>query len=227
MAPRYWEKPETADCTIIVPIPYARYRPDSATESSTPIKFRHSVEFFPSEAGSRITGTSLNSTPQLTFKLHMDYLSAHSSYLRALLSGACVMDLVNSRSSLSSESVPRYNVPPNRLPRLLSSAHENPVLYLPVPDPTSFHLLLHWMYFNQTNIISEALRNGSIQWEGIARNVEYLRLSAPIKIFLSKWYHSRLGINSLRGEYFNCEPDTEYNDSDDEDASTCISHHCN
>lgn len=150
----------------------------------------------------------------------MDYLSVHSSYLHALFCGAHAMDLINSRSSLSSGSVPQYTVPPNRLPKLLSSVHEHPVLYLPVPDPTSFHLLLHWMYFNQTDIISEALHNGSIQWEGIARNVEYLRLNADIKIFLSKWYHSWLEIDTMRGEDFDYESDT-YSDSDDEDTSRC------
>lgn len=151
----------------------------------------------------------------------MDYLAVHSNYLHALFCGAHAMDLIKSRSSLSSESVPQYTVPLNRLPKLLSSVHEHPVLYLPVPDPTSFHLLLHWMYFNQTNIISEALHNRNIQWEGIARNVEYLRLNADIKIFLSKWYHSWLEIDTMRGEDSDCDSDTYYSDSDDEDTSTC------
>jgi len=177
---------------------------------STPPKFRHSIDFHPSAGGGRITESSLNNMPHLTFKLHMDYLSAHSSYLRALLSGACPMDLINSSSSLSSESTPQYSVPPDRLPKLLSSTHEHPVLYLPVPDPSSFHLLIHWMYFNQFTIISEALHAGSIQWEGIARNVEYLRLGADIKLFLSKWYHTWLSPVEV----------IESDESDDEDSDT-------
>ncbi|KAF5358424.1 hypothetical protein D9756_001460 [Leucocoprinus leucothites] len=220
LAPYYWEKPETADCTIIVPIPYVGRRPTPTTESSTPIKFRHSIDFHPSATGGRVTESSLNSTPRLTFKLHMDYLSAHSSYLRALFSGACAMDLINSRSSLSSESVPQYSVPPDRLPKLLSSVHEHPVLYLPVPDPTSFHLLIHWMYFNQINIISEALHDGSIQWEGIARNVEYLGLSADIKVFLSKWYHTWLELDTMESEDSDCDSDTDFSDCCDEEDST-------
>ncbi|KAJ3567015.1 hypothetical protein NP233_g6636 [Leucocoprinus birnbaumii] len=220
LAPYYWEKPETADCTIIVPIPFVGRRPTSTTESPTPIKFRHSIDFHPSATGGRVTESSLNSTPRLTFKLHMDYLSAHSSYLRSLFSGACAMDLINSRSSLSSESVPQYSVPSDRLPKLLSSVHEHPVLYLPVPDPTSFHLLIHWMYFNQLNVISEALHDGSIQWEGIARNVEYLGLSADIKLFLSKWYHTWLAMDAMEDEDSECDSDTDCNESDDEDDST-------
>lgn len=129
------------------------------------------------------------------------------------------MDLINSSSSLSSESTPQYSVPPDRLPKLLSS-HEHPVLYLPVPDPTSFHLLIHWMYFNQINIISEALHDGSIQWEGIARNVEYLGLGADIKLFLSKWYHTWLEMDTLESEESDCDSETEFSDSGDGDDST-------
>lgn len=222
LAPYYWEKPETADCTIIVPIPHVRRRPTSTTELSTPPKFRHSIDFHPSAGGGRITESSLNNTPHLTFKLHMDYLSAHSSYLRALFSGACPMDLINSSSSLSSsEAAPQYSVPPDRLPKLLSSVHEHPVLYLPVPDPTSFHLLIHWMYFNQATVISEALHAGTIQWEGIARNVEYLRLGADIKLFLSKWYHTWLApVDVVEGDESDDDSDTEYSDFGDGEDST-------
>lgn len=152
----------------------------------------------------------------------MDYLSAHSSYLRALFSGACPMDLINSRSSLSSsEPIPQYSVPPDRLPKLLSSTHGHPILYLPVPDPTSFHLLVHWMYFNQINIISEALHDGSIQWEGIARNVEYLGLSADIKLFLSKWYHTWLApVETFEDDRSGSDSETDCSDSGDEEDST-------
>ncbi|EKM82577.1 hypothetical protein AGABI1DRAFT_68331 [Agaricus bisporus var. burnettii JB137-S8] len=221
MAPYYWEKPETADCTIIVPIPYVRRRPASTSESSKPPKFRHSVDFHPSATGGRVTESSLNNTPRLTFKLHMDYLSAHSSYLRALLSGACAMDLINSTASSSSESTPHYSVPPDRLPKLLSSINEHPVLYLPVPDPTSFHLIVHWMYFNQIDVVSEALHDGSIQWEGIARNVEYLGLSADIKFFLKKWYHTWLDPSgTTEDEYLDSGSETDCSDSGDGDEST-------
>jgi len=151
----------------------------------------------------------------------MDYLSAHSSYLRALFSGACPMDLINSSSSLSSEPGPQYSVPPDRLPKLLSSIHEHPILYLPVPDPTSFHLLIHWMYFNQLTIISEALHAGSIQWEGIARNVEYLRLGADIKLFLSKWYHTWLSpADPVESDESDEDSDTQCSDYGDGEDST-------
>jgi len=113
--------------------------------------------------------------------------------------------------------MPQYSVPPDRLPKLLSSTHEHPVLYLPVPDPASFHLLIHWMYFNQINAISEALHDGSIQWEGIARNVEYLGLSADIKLFLSKWYHTWLDpTEALEGG--GCDSDSETDCSDTGDG---------
>lgn len=89
LAPRYWENPETADCTIslsqfrffesifeanfivlpVVPIPHVRYRPKYAAESSPLTKLRHSIDLYPSIAGNRITETSFNGTRQLTFKV--------------------------------------------------------------------------------------------------------------------------------------------------------------
>jgi hypothetical protein len=76
------------------------------------------------------------------------------------------------------------------------------------------------MYFNEINIISEALHDGSIQWEGIARNVEYLGLSAAIKLFLSKWYHTWLEMDTMEGDDSDSDSDTEFSDSGDGDDST-------
>lgn len=46
------------------------------------------------------------------------------------------------------------------------------------------------MYFGNTDHIENALDRGDIQWEGLARNVEYLVLSTDIKVFLGRWYRS-------------------------------------
>jgi hypothetical protein len=92
----------------------------------------------------------------------------------------------------------------------------HPVLLLPVPDPASFHLLIHWMYFGDTSYIEESLHQEIIHWEGIARNVEYLGLSTEIKIFLGKWYGRWLHPERAR-ESFDAEgSDTAYSDDDDD-----------
>jgi len=95
---------------------------------------------------------------------------------------------------------------------------DHPILFLPVPDPTSFHLLVHWMYFGDFTYIQECLHQGSIQWEGIARNVEYLGLSAEIKIFLGNWYHAWLNPDRQSEECTDGgDSDTVCSDSSDED----------
>ena len=150
----------------------------------------------------------------------MDYLAAHSSYLRGLFGGALPLDLMYSSEPPTSKS----SVPADRLPRLMPCSPDHPILFLPVPDPSSFHLLVHWMYFGDFTYIQECLHQGSIQWEGIARNVEYLGLSPEIKIFLGNWYYAWL--NPDRQSLDAADPndsDTICSDSDSEDSCSTAS----
>ncbi|KAL0946828.1 hypothetical protein HGRIS_012997 [Hohenbuehelia grisea] len=214
----YWNKPDTADCTIVVPIPH---------RSKNTHRFPPGALQMPGHSlGRRVSEPAFNQTPQLSMKLHVDYLAAHSTFLRALFCEASPIDLITSSesstpSASSSSSTSPFNVPADRMPRLLpASTPAHPVLFLPVPDPSSFHLLIHWMYFGSTEYIAEALSDGSIQWEGIARNVEYLGLPADIKVFLGRWYGNWLHPERARAASDNPEldydSDTAY-DSDDED----------
>ena len=116
------------------------------------------------------------------------------------------------QSSTSSSSVPA-----NRLPRLMPCSPDHPILFLPVPDPTTFHLLVHWMYFGDFTYIQKYLLEGTIQWEGIARNVEYLGLNSDIKIFLGNWYHAWL--NPDREPEIDCSSDGDESDESDDSMS--------
>ncbi|KAL1709616.1 hypothetical protein EV121DRAFT_194502 [Schizophyllum commune] len=197
LAPQYWDQPDTADCTIIVPVPYlnpANFLGDATPCSPFDIMPASATTYNPSGLGRRASEPTLQFAPRISLKLHIDYLSAHSSFLRGLFSGASPLDLITT----TPEELPVYSsgacssgqlsVPVNRLPRLMPSPPDHPVLFLPIPDPTSFHLLVHWMYFGHTHFIEECLVQGIVQWEGLARNVEYLGLTADIKIFLGRWY---------------------------------------
>jgi hypothetical protein len=194
LAPHYWNRPETTDCTIIVPVPQHRGKsmraPDTSffpPETVPSVASRHD----PAGLGRRVTEPTIHSTPRISLNLHIDYLSAQSTFLRGLFSGASPLDLINTTSKPNSQSrapQTRFTVPANRLPRLLPSSPGHPILLLPVPDPTSFHLLVHWIYFGRTDFIEDCLNRGVIQWEGIARNVEYLGFPTDIKIFLGRWY---------------------------------------
>jgi hypothetical protein len=64
----------------------------------------------------------------------------------------------------------------------------NPTVLLPVPDHASFALLVHYLYFGDTRTIENALRTGTVTWEGCVRNVEYLGLRDEIKRFLGRWW---------------------------------------
>ncbi|EGN95630.1 hypothetical protein SERLA73DRAFT_186744 [Serpula lacrymans var. lacrymans S7.3] len=226
LASLYWNKPETADCTIIIPVPNYRGRasppsgsplhPPSDVSSSESLRAEHD----PTGSGRRATEPVIQPVPRITLKLHVDYLSAQSTFLRGLFSGASPLDLINTTvpsSSSSSPESPRrasapFHVPANRLPRLLPSPPSHPVLFLPIPDPSSIHLLFHWMYFGRTNHIEDCLNRGIVHWEGLARNVEYLGLPTEIKIFLGRWYGN--WILPARNLH-NC--DSYDDDSDDED----------
>jgi hypothetical protein len=76
------------------------------------------------------------------------------------------------------------------------------------------------MYFGDFKYIQECLHQGLIQWDGIARNVEYLGLSADIKIFLGNWYHAWLNPDRESEMCSDDDSDTVFTDSDDEDYVT-------
>lgn len=112
------------------------------------------------------------------------------------------------------------SVPADRQPRLMPCSPDHPIVFLPVPDPTSFHLLIHWMYFGDLKLIQQCLLQGSIQWEGLARNAEYLGLNADMKIFLGNWYNAWLNPDRemmAQDEESAGDSDTVYSDSDEED----------
>lgn len=170
-------------------------------------------------------------------QVHLDYLSAHSTLLRGLFSGVSPLELIDSNSS-SLHSTPRgssYHLPlrsespsPSPLPsaarglpiaplypRLLPSSPSHPTVYLPVPDPSSFRLLVHYMYFGATTYIEDALDTGAVTWEGLARNVEFLGMDTDIKLCLGRWY-SRWQRGRGERSYHAEDFDDDYTDSEDD-----------
>lgn len=238
LAHKFWDKPDTADCTIsmsnlwhslpipnarpVVPVPHAAFNPLQPLQTQFPGEPSQSVtvSFEHSGGGNRrATQPPLNAAPRLSLELHMDFLSAHSTFLRGLFSGALPLDLMYSNSPPSSST---SGVPPGREPRLMPSSPDHPTIFLPLPDPSSFHLLCHWMYFGDLTPIADCLRKGVIQWEGIARNVEYLGLTADIKVFLQKWYSTWLDTDGKAQSLLAADEDSDtmYSDSDDDGMSS-------
>lgn len=227
LASHYWDKPQTADCTIIVPVPHHRPRPphdslvtssDSSPEPSPRVRV---------DIGRRATEPTIHAVPRIKLRLHMDYLSSHSTLLRGLFSGASPNDLIH--AGVTQPRHPPLHVPESRLPSLLPSPPAHPTLFLPVPDPSSIHLIFHWMYFGQTALMEDSLNRGVVHWEGVARNVEYLGLPTDIKVFLGRWYRNWLLPAHNRGGYaprslsydddsdIELELDDDDNDDDESD----------
>jgi len=115
-------------------------------------------------------------------QLHRDYMSAHSMYLRKLFSGAHPVDLITGSSTNPCA------IPSDRRPRLLPSSADHPMLLLPVPDPSSIHILFQYIYFGDIDLIKHALEQGEVEWEGVARNAEYLGLGRDLKLFLQAFW---------------------------------------
>ncbi|KAI0672877.1 hypothetical protein C8Q78DRAFT_1122357 [Trametes maxima] len=168
---------------------------------------------------------------RMIMKLHMDYLCAHSSLFRGLLSGASTFDLAaeapNSRpgspSSAPSPALSRQSsVSSLRLPCILpSSTCNHPVVHLPIPDPASFHHLVHYIYFGSTSFMEEALDNGELSWEGLARNVEFLQMGPEIKLFLGRYwrrahtFHDYSGSEDDDDDEYEHEYDSDYDSDSD------------
>ncbi|KAI0345263.1 hypothetical protein BDW22DRAFT_1405990 [Trametopsis cervina] len=246
LAPHYWSKPETADCSIIIPLDGLLRKSGQAPQpnGSVPDPFANLMPPMegpsrPTSPARRATEPTLRPAPRMVMKLHMDYLCAHSTLLRGLLSGASPLDLMSSASS-SPQNTPRGSffhlpLPPSDLhhlsmpsaarglpiapllPRLLPSSSSMPTIYLPVPDPSSLRLLIHYMYFGSTSYIEDALDDGTVSWEGIARNVEFLGMGLEIKVCLGRWYGRwRRGRGAGDSSSYAPSDYDDYSDSDDD-----------
>lgn len=92
------------------------------------------------------------------------------------------MDLINAPAlppAFSSKILPRV---------LPSSEAKHPKLYLPVPDPDSFPLIIHWCYFHDFSLLERKLDTGEVRWDALARNAEYLGMTPEFKTWLGRYY---------------------------------------
>lgn len=109
-----------------------------------------------------------------------------------------------------------------RVPQLLACASsDRAVLFLPLPDPASFHYIAHWMYFGKTDLILNALRQGTITWSGLARNGAFLGMTEEFQAMIRELRsNSALYHVSTSGDWY--ESDGSDFDDDRDKRSTRV-----
>ncbi|THH13731.1 hypothetical protein EW146_g6521 [Bondarzewia mesenterica] len=206
LAKDYYNNLSNADCTIIYPAPVGKHRKTGIFEGRAGramkapyIEMSTSSHDF-AGLGRRTTAPALDLEPEmLVSRLHVDYLVLQSRLCRSLLGSKSSLDLtpVQDFSSSTQSHAPAATMSsqlptnPTRFARLIPSLSTNPVLFLPIPDPDSFHHLIYWLYHGDTTIMERALDNDVIEWAGLVSNVQYLGLSSEIHMFLG-WYYEKM-----------------------------------
>jgi hypothetical protein len=62
------------------------------------------------------------------------------------------------------------------------------VIFLPLPDPSSFSYLLHYLYHGSIEVLINGMDTGALKWQGVIANTDFLDLDVRIKQQLGKWW---------------------------------------
>ncbi|KAI5453160.1 hypothetical protein NCC49_006188 [Naganishia albida] len=138
----------------------------------------------------------------LSFMLHRDYLVTQSTLFHKLLDP----------NYASNDAVPPQTEPtkiPLTAPSTYSSFSEKEggdfagvatTVWLPIPDPNSFQVLAHWLYWGDSSNLEEALARNHVTWQGLIKNIEYLGLDNRIKRVLGSWWRRWVKVTPGRRE---------------------------
>lgn len=117
------------------------------------------------------------------------------------------------KSAPSTPSTPTSTPTPQQQQQ---ASQKGPIIVLPVPDPQSFPLLIHYMYHGKMDAIERTLREGQVSWEGLVRNVEYLGLRDDVKRYLGKWWKNWRDAEARRARGGAAAEDDEEDEDDDD-----------
>ena len=150
----------------------------------------------------------------LVFPLHQDYLYPQSSLLRTILSSSSAqLDSVHMDGRPSSAgALPRVVKGARLLP---TSIGEPLAVYLPLPDPASFSVLVHWLYWGDVTALESALSRGIVEWQGVVKNIHYLGMDDNVKRVMGKWWRRwvKTEARTQRPEAAEDESDVEIEDA--------------
>lgn len=66
------------------------------------------------------------------------------------------------------------------------------ILYLPLPDPPSFSYLLYYIYHGSVEPLLDALKAGTLRWQGVIANIDFLDLDRRIKQRVGHWWREHV-----------------------------------
>lgn len=150
-----------------------------------------------------ITPTSAGGTRAplrtLAFEVHKDYLVQQSSLFRAVLSEG-----------------PK---PPSAFEmrgcRILTTAPGAPLdIIVPIPDPSSLGILLHWLYWGDREALETALNENPLKLKGMIANVNFLGLDQRTRQAVGRYWRRWAAPSANarhrpvdRGSHIDDEPD--------------------
>jgi hypothetical protein len=133
-------------------------------------------------------------------RLHTDYLAAHSSMFRLLFGHAHPIDLMQIMPQTILDrcaQIPGYKQ--MVLPRVLPSPDGSIVCHVPLPDPASFHYIVMWLYFGDTDVLVHAVENSHIRIQGLYANAEWLGIN-ELAQFIRAWHKERQHDNAIEAD---------------------------
>lgn len=139
----------------------------------------------------------------MSYALHRDYLAPQSALMRMVLFGGLPPD---------SPELKGCRVLP------FGSLHGPRPLYVPLPDPESFGVLVHWMYWGDVSALENALSSGAVSWRGMVANIEYLGLDDRTKRAVGRWWRRWAKAETrAAARAFDDDADVESEEEDDND----------
>ncbi|KAL7416473.1 hypothetical protein BDY24DRAFT_412657 [Mrakia frigida] len=127
-----------------------------------------------------------------TFNVHLGYVAYQSSVLHNEFMGRPNPTFRSSAPSSYSTPLPSPppspNFPPSPLGARRDLDFDKPTIHLTLPDPSSFDLILHFLYWGNAAVVADALDGGVYSCEGLIDNLRVLGIDSPLKAIVGRWW---------------------------------------
>ncbi|EPQ28673.1 uncharacterized protein PFL1_03976 [Pseudozyma flocculosa PF-1] len=186
--------------------------PIPATRSALSVP--HSARLEAEGRATRAMSSASEEKRHLAFRVHRDYLVAQSTLFESLFdeAGPSREAVGSPTSSRQEETAPEVaadtstsllNSPSRRRSSIWSPSRDNRprflpkgstkarALYLPLPDPSSFPAVLHYLYHGDFGALARMMEAGEARWDGLMVNADYLGLDARLREDLGVWWAQR------------------------------------